>query len=172
MFGFHKRGLIRSALLLSLTVFTAFAAPPDRIGAVRATRNVALRGTIHPRVGQTVDQGILNPATAVSGVTLVFAPSAAQQAALDQLLEEQRDPSSPNYQWALFRRGCRRRGSPSTKPRVATTGFLSAARPGISERHFTPSYIGTRTVLKPISPTRRNFRFRQLSRESSRPFAA
>jgi subtilase family serine protease len=39
-----------------------------------------------------VDQGQL-----INGITLVFKRSASQQAALDQLLAEQQDPTTPNY---------------------------------------------------------------------------
>ena len=44
-----------------------------------------------------LDQGPASPTQPMQRMTLVFKPTAEQQAALDQLLVEQQDPSSPNY---------------------------------------------------------------------------
>jgi uncharacterized protein (TIGR03437 family) len=60
-------------------------------------RRVALTGHLHPRALPENDEGSVDPALALSRVTLVLQPSSDQQAQLKQLLAEQQDPSSPNY---------------------------------------------------------------------------
>ncbi len=56
-----------------------------------------LQGNIHPMARQQFDQGRVSPDMQLQGVSLVFKLSAVQQAALNQLLVEQRDPASANY---------------------------------------------------------------------------
>ena len=74
---------------------------PDRItAAVSSSRMVAIPGSVHPRALQAADLGPLPGDTVLSGMSLRFTPSAAQQAAIDQLLAGQQDPASPLYhQW-------------------------------------------------------------------------
>jgi uncharacterized protein (TIGR03437 family) len=74
------------------------AAQPRRITeAVDDAQRVTLAGHVNPRLQGAVDLGRVEPTLALSYVTLVLAPSAAQQADLDRLLLEQQDPSSANY---------------------------------------------------------------------------
>jgi hypothetical protein len=42
--------------------------------------------------------GALEPGTRIAGLKLVLAPSDVQRSDLEQFLEAQRDPSSPDYQ--------------------------------------------------------------------------
>jgi subtilase family serine protease len=56
-----------------------------------------VKGTAHPLARAQFDQGRLSPSQQLSGITLTFRLSPAQQAELDQLLREQQDRSSPNY---------------------------------------------------------------------------
>jgi subtilase family serine protease len=74
---------------------------PDRIAAaVSSNRMVEIPGSVHPRALQATDLGPLPGDTRLNGMSLRFTPSAAQQAALDQLLVDLQDPSSPRYhQW-------------------------------------------------------------------------
>jgi len=59
-----------------------------------------LSGNVPGRVRVSTDQGRLEGSTVLSGITLVFKPSATQQAALDELLAAQQDPTSTQYhQW-------------------------------------------------------------------------
>jgi subtilase family serine protease len=61
---------------------------------------IALPGTVNPMARAEYDIGRVSPSTPYSGVTMYFKPSAAQQAALDALVRQQQDPSSPLYrQW-------------------------------------------------------------------------
>jgi hypothetical protein len=58
---------------------------------------VALRGNVHGLAKAEFDQGRADSNRLMSGVSLAFKPSAAQQSALNNLLAQQQDTSSPNY---------------------------------------------------------------------------
>jgi len=76
----------------------ALLAQPDRITApIDARRTVILKGTVHPMVQPRFDQGSVDPAFRLGSVTLMLKKTDAQQAALEQLLQQQQDPTSPNY---------------------------------------------------------------------------
>src|ERR1035437_2957108 len=76
----------------------ALLAQPDRIAApIDARRTVVLKGHIHPLAQPRFDQGPVEPAFRVGYVTLMLKKTDAQQAALEQLLQQQQDPASPNY---------------------------------------------------------------------------
>lgn len=57
----------------------------------------ALAGSVNPRAKAAFDIGHVQPSVPLAGITIYFKPSAAQQAALDALLQEQQTPGSPNY---------------------------------------------------------------------------
>src|SRR5581483_3580108 len=65
--------------------------------AVDANQVAAVSGTAHPLARPQYDRGRANPGETIRGASLVFRLSSAQQSALDRLLREQQDPSSPNY---------------------------------------------------------------------------
>src|SRR5689334_13005329 len=54
--------------------------------------------SVHPLARSEFDQGSVEPSRRLTTVTVYLPPSAAQGIALEKLLEEQRDRSSPNYQ--------------------------------------------------------------------------
>ncbi len=56
-----------------------------------------VRGNLHPRALAEFDQGRLDEVTPVHRITMVFKRTEGQQAGLNALLQEQQDPSSPNY---------------------------------------------------------------------------
>lgn len=93
-----------SHLLAVLTVLSLLTAaswgqrPVTRITqAVRSSERVVLQDSVHPRPASATDEGALDGATPIHGITIVFRPSAQQQAALQTLLNEQQDPHSSNY---------------------------------------------------------------------------
>jgi len=93
---------LRASLLLFVlfTLFSAvsFGVQPDRIAApLTSGQVVPLRGNVHGMARAQFDQGRVDAATRMSGVSLVFKPSAAQQSDLNKLLAEQQNPSSPKY---------------------------------------------------------------------------
>jgi hypothetical protein len=57
------------------------------------TGRVVLRGHVNPQARAQNDQGPVESGFAVSGMTLMLKPSAAQRAALQLLLAEQQDPA-------------------------------------------------------------------------------
>ena len=74
------------------------AAPEDRISRavdVRDTRSIP--GNIHPSAQARFDQGAVDPGMQMHDVTILFQPSSEQQAALDRLLTDQQNPSSPQF---------------------------------------------------------------------------
>ena len=76
----------------------ALHAQPDRIASsIDRARSVTLHGHVHPLATPSNDDGPVEPSFAVTGTTLHLKPSASQQRALEQLLEEQRNPASPNF---------------------------------------------------------------------------
>jgi subtilase family serine protease len=85
-------------LVLLFASTLCFAAQADRISEpIDSNQKIALPGNIHPLAKPEYDQGPVEPTLPFSSVTVVMAPSPSQQAALDQLLAEQQDRTSPNY---------------------------------------------------------------------------
>ncbi len=89
------------ALLLSLVAGVAAnsqSAPRDRIlRGVNWSDTTAVMGTAHPLARTQFDRGHANSKRFLSGASLAFRLSSAQQSDLDVLLRQQQDPSSPNY---------------------------------------------------------------------------
>ena len=56
-----------------------------------------LAGGVHPLARAEFDQGALDPSRMIRHVVIGFTRSAAQQQALEKLIAEQQDPTSPNY---------------------------------------------------------------------------
>ena len=90
--------LILCVLLCVLMFSTlSFAAAPDRITGSVSGQTVPLARSLHPRAQPKYDQGVIDPQFNFAYVTLVTSLSVSQQRALDKLMAEQQDPSSPNY---------------------------------------------------------------------------
>jgi uncharacterized protein (TIGR03437 family) len=91
-----SRRRLRLAFLLSLS--SSVAQPHDRLhGALENRQHVALNGVRNPRISRLSDEGAVPSTDRIQGMSLRFKPSAKQQAALEQLLEEQQNPASPQY---------------------------------------------------------------------------
>jgi hypothetical protein len=58
---------------------------------------VVLANSVHPAVSRANDRGRMEPNVRISEITVMLTPSDAQRAALETLLEAQRDPASPDY---------------------------------------------------------------------------
>ena len=85
-------------LLPLLATSLCFAAQPDRITSpIDSSQLVALKGNVTGLIHPGSDLGRTDSAQVLHGVTLVFHPSAAQQADLNNLLVQQQQRSSPNY---------------------------------------------------------------------------
>src|ERR1700676_3368302 len=85
-------------LLPLLASSLCFAVQPDRITApIDSSQVVPLKGNVHGLAQARFDLGRADSSQMIHGVTLVFHPSAAQQADLNNLRAQQQDRSSPNY---------------------------------------------------------------------------
>jgi hypothetical protein len=73
------------------------AAQARVVESVRNDQLVALGGNIHPRARAANDRGILPDTQPVTRMELLLLRSAAQEAALEQLMAEQLDRKSPRY---------------------------------------------------------------------------
>jgi subtilase family serine protease len=103
--------LFRSCLLAAASLFLPFAIPfavsaqtsnvPPRItAAVNESQLTTLRGNTHPLARAEFDQGPAPDSLPMERMLLVLTRSTAQETALEALLGQQQDASSPNYhQW-------------------------------------------------------------------------
>jgi subtilase family serine protease len=100
----QSRSLFSNILPVAGLVFAlsplGHAVSPNRIAAVAAESRAALPHTVSPRVKNAADLGSAPSDRVLDSLTLRFNMTAAQQAALTQLLSDQQNPSSPRYhQW-------------------------------------------------------------------------
>ena len=100
----HSRSLFPSTLrILGLVLALAsvgHAAPPNRIASVSVDSRAPLEHTVSPRVRAAIDLGATPESRTLDDLTLRFNMTAAQQAALTQLIADQQNPGSPLYhQW-------------------------------------------------------------------------
>src|SRR4029077_2460376 len=89
-----------STLILCVLILStlSFAAAPDRIaGAVLSSQTVALAKSLHPKAQPQYDLGPADPSRQLSYITLLMAPSASQQKALDRPLAPHARPKCPHY---------------------------------------------------------------------------
>jgi subtilase family serine protease len=87
--------LIAAAALLSQSCLAQLS---NRISPdLRTTDAAPLKGSLHPLARPAFDRGRVAGSTKVPYMTLIFAPSAEQKAALTALLAAQQNPASPSY---------------------------------------------------------------------------
>jgi hypothetical protein len=86
-------------LVFSLTPFSfAQSAGKDRIArAIDDSSRVTLQGNVRPMFRPENDMGPVEGSFKLENISLTFKLTESQQADLTALLEEQQDPSSPNY---------------------------------------------------------------------------
>jgi hypothetical protein len=83
---------------LPVAISQAQAPPQDRIlRAINSSDVTQLRGNVHPLARPEFDRGKAPDATLLPRMTMYFAPATSQQVALNQLLSQQQDRTSPNY---------------------------------------------------------------------------
>ena len=91
---------IAKLLALLLPVWNLGAQQDRIVGNIDPHHTVVLRGNVSPEAQPQFDRGPADPALKITGMTLVLNKSTAQQAALEKLLADQQDASSPEYrQW-------------------------------------------------------------------------
>lgn len=96
--NFLTLNFVKLAICALFLCSVSFGAVPDRIlGPADSGRNVTLSKSLHPKAKPQYDQGAVDAQTNFSYITLLASPSPSQQKALDKLMAEQQDPTSPNY---------------------------------------------------------------------------
>ena len=99
---FRRRTLrpVWAAMVSTLSLLAAAQTPKARLSGPITGDTTALAGSRPPLARLATDAGALPSGTAMKGLTMVFARSAAQEADLASLLAAQQDPTSPQYhQW-------------------------------------------------------------------------
>jgi subtilase family serine protease len=88
-------------LAMAVTLVSQTTQRPNRITQeLNSGPVVTLSGTVHPLTRQAGDLGEANPGMRLESMTLSIAPSAAEKAELDALVEAQQNPKSAQYhQW-------------------------------------------------------------------------
>jgi subtilase family serine protease len=86
------------ALCMLFSAAAVSAQQRDRLSGTIGKRNtVTLRGSRSPRIDGILDEGPLDDRRRIAGLSLRFKPSSTQTAALEQLIADQQNPSSPLY---------------------------------------------------------------------------
>jgi hypothetical protein len=97
------RRLLPALLVTSLSVAAhagQVAAIQPRIGVIDSGNRVTLPNSHTLRVNGATDLGVVAPDKRLTGITMVFSRTAAQEQALQSLLAAQLNPSSPQFhQW-------------------------------------------------------------------------
>jgi subtilase family serine protease len=87
-----------TAILIALYFAGTGFAAEDRIRRpIEGTSSVPLQGNIPLQIKTGTDRGALDPDVRINGLRFVLGPTRAQRADLERFLEEQRNPSSPDY---------------------------------------------------------------------------
>src|SRR5271170_5460418 len=97
---FQSRKIAAVYVLLTAASLASLAqvGPKDRIlQTVDGNQRVIVRGSARPLAKPQFDEGRVDGNMRINGVSLVFKLSPDQQAALQTLLRQQQDRSSPQY---------------------------------------------------------------------------
>lgn len=141
-----------SALLLFSTL--CFAEQPDRIaGAIGSSEAVVLAGNVPAQAQPQYDQGAVESSFELPCITMLLQPSTSQQAALQRLLAQQQDRSSPNYhKWLTPEQYADRFGvSPNDVEKIAT--WLRAQGFGIVQSAHGRDWIAFRGTAALVETT-------------------
>ena len=92
------KALLLALLIASLFSSLSFAAQQDRIsGSLASGERHVLKGNIRHQALPEYDQGRVDPGMQLGTMTLLTAPTPAQESAIKLLLAQQQDRKSPNY---------------------------------------------------------------------------
>jgi subtilase family serine protease len=92
--------LLITAAILSLTISTQAQVKARISRPLESDAISTMHGNVHPQARAEFDRGAVDDAMPMHRVMLFFQQTAAQQKALELLLEQQLDPASSNYhQW-------------------------------------------------------------------------
>ena len=124
-FGTWLARLAAVGMLVSVSAGIAQAQARQRITqSIDNQLLVRLRGTTHPLATGANDRGRVAAGLAMDRMLLVLRSSPEQETALEQLLAEQQDPSSPHYQEWLTPRQFGERFGPSQQDLDVVANWL------------------------------------------------
>jgi len=129
-----------SAVILAMTATLASQTTrrPNRITQeLTSGPVVTLSGTVHPLVRQASDMGKVSPSMQLESMTLSIAPSAAEKAELDTLVEAQQNPKSVQYHQWLTQEDFGTRFGLTEADLTQVTGWLE--RQGFTVKDVAPS---------------------------------
>lgn len=95
----HRSPAVRAAQVAIFLVFSfsVFGQSDRIIGRIAPDRTVTLRGNRNPKALPQYDRGPVEPSLRLGAITILLNRTAAQQAAIERLLDEQQDPASPHF---------------------------------------------------------------------------
>lgn len=136
---------------------SALSGPQSRIiGPIGSAQMQVVKGTVSPRVAASQDEGQLTGSTPIENMSLVFALSAAQQADLKNLLQQQQTVGSPLYhQWLkpgqfAARYGTSQQDLAKVAAWLRSQGFTVTAIPESDDRVV---FSGTATQVNAVFQT-------------------
>jgi subtilase family serine protease len=84
-------------LSVALSAFSQTRAVNRITQAIDDRNTIALRGSVHPLLQKATDQGRMDGATKLEGVSLIFKRTAEQDAAAEKFLDDLQNPNSPSF---------------------------------------------------------------------------
>ena len=124
--------------LLSQTPSSA----PRIVGRIDESQLITLKGNTHPAAVDQNDRGPASPNLSMTDVILVLKRGPEQQAAFDQFVASQYDPSSPNFHSWLAPVDVGRMFGPSLADVAAISGWLSGH--GLHVDEVSPDHMTIR----------------------------
>jgi uncharacterized protein (TIGR03437 family) len=85
------------SLAIGATATVCLAQPNRILSKIDNSKTFSLPGRVHPLATARNDRGAVDSSFPLPYITMRFAPTAAQQTALQQLLHDQQNPASPSY---------------------------------------------------------------------------
>jgi hypothetical protein len=152
-----KRSVVTVLFCASSVMCFAQAGPKNRIlREIDSSQMTRLHGNVSPRLQMGTDQGRLNGAMKLKGASLIFGPSASQKAALQTLLAQQQDRTSPNYHKWLTPEEYADRFSMSQSDIDKVTAWLKSQGftiDGVSRSRNRVSFSGTVAQIESVFQT-------------------
>src|ERR1700680_2353291 len=112
---------------IPVAAWTQTPSPQSRVvERVNESALVTLRGNTHPLAQPQFDQGAAPPDLPMARMLLVLKRSAAQEAALQTLLDDQQDRNSPSYHQWLIPDAFGQQFGPSDQDVQAVTSWLQS----------------------------------------------
>src|SRR5947209_18225457 len=113
------------AFLLTLTATFPLAAQRNRLaGPISLQHTVTVSGQVHRHALPAFDRGAVSASFPMNDLSLIMAPSAAQQTDLENFLTAVQDPSSPDYHKWLTPEQFADRFGPSQSDYAQVTAWL------------------------------------------------